>query len=78
MRFPFPLALLALVNIAVSGSTGDKDNFTLVGFAQDNPIGETTGGGGKGSPTTTIKNAAALATAVLVSLSSFSQGRLRS
>jgi len=41
-----------------------KKYFEFVGLGKDNPIGETTGG--KGGPTTTITDAAALATAVAV------------
>lgn len=43
-----------------------KGAFDLVGFGKNNPIGSVTGG--KGGPTTTITDTAALATAVRVGL----------
>lgn len=67
MKFSLVLGLFSLLgSVIATDRRGDKDGFELVGFAKDNPLGETTGGGKKG-PTTTVKDAAALATAVLVS-----------
>ncbi|KAJ9640940.1 hypothetical protein H2201_002173 [Coniosporium apollinis] len=58
---PFSLALV------VAGAPAEKipdkkDGFELVGYAKENPLGETTGG--KGGATTTVSDVAAFATAV--------------
>lgn len=61
--------LVALASVAAAhpskGPKLPKGAFDLEGYAKTNPIGSVTGG--KGGPTTTITDPAALATAVLVS-----------
>ena len=72
MKLQFVLVVSALVSGVLSvphGGKHDKDekeNFDLVGYAKSNPIGVTTGG--KKGATTTVRDAAALATAVAVSI----------
>jgi len=68
MKLQLVLFISALVSGVLSVPYGGKydrdtkDNFDLAGYAKSNPIGATTGG--KKGATTTVRDAAALATAV--------------
>ncbi|KAI8934112.1 hypothetical protein NX059_008871 [Plenodomus lindquistii] len=53
------LSLLSLVSFALSATAAPSGaDFSLVGYAKDNPIGPTTGGSGKGGKSITVTNAA--------------------
>ncbi|KAF2127134.1 polysaccharide lyase family 1 protein [Dothidotthia symphoricarpi CBS 119687] len=57
------LSFISLFSLALLASA-DRSDFSLVGFAKDNPVGPTTGGAGKGSQTITVTSPAALVSAV--------------
>jgi len=63
MKLQFGLFGFALVHGVVSAAIKDFD-FSLVGYAKTNPLGETTGG--KAGATTTVRDSQALVTAVAV------------
>lgn len=56
------ISLLSLVFVATASPSGA--DYSLVGYAKDNPIGPTTGGAGKNSPTVTVSTVPELVSAV--------------
>lgn len=56
------ISILSLAFIATASPSGA--DYGLVGFAKDNPIGPTTGGAGKKSPTVTVSSVPELVSAV--------------
>lgn len=56
------VSVLSLAFIATASPSGA--DYSLVGFAKDNPIGPTTGGTGKNSATVTVSSVAELVSAV--------------
>ncbi|RKF60851.1 Pectate lyase A [Golovinomyces cichoracearum] len=59
------LLLISIVSfVLIATATPSGVDFSLVGFAQDNPIGPTTGGAGKDSQTVTVSTVEALISAV--------------
>jgi pectate lyase len=55
-------SILSLAFVATASPSGA--DYSLVGFAKDNPIGPTTGGAGKKSPTVVVSSVAELVSAV--------------
>ena|SRR5690242_9669353 len=56
------ISILSLAFVAAASPSGA--DYGLVGFAKDNPIGPTTGGAGKKSPTVTVSSVPELVSAV--------------
>lgn len=59
------LSLISILSLAfVATAKPSEADYSLVGFAKDNPIGPTTGGAGKKSQTVTVSSVDALVSAV--------------
>ena len=59
------LSFISIFSLAfVATATPSGADYSLVGFAKDNPIGPTTGGAGKKSQTVTVSSVDALVSAV--------------
>lgn len=59
------LSLISILSLAfIATATPSGADYSLVGFAKDNPIGPTTGGAGKKSKTVTVSSVDALVSAV--------------
>lgn len=59
------LSLVSILSLAfVAAASPSGADYSLVGFAKDNPVGPTTGGTGKNSPTVTVSTVAELVAAV--------------
>ncbi len=59
------LSIISILSLAfVATATPSGADYGLVGFAKDNPIGPTTGGAGKKSPTVTVSSVPELISAV--------------
>ena len=56
------ISVLSLAFVATAAPS--KADYSLAGFAKDNPIGPTTGGAGKNSQTVTVTSVDALVSAV--------------
>lgn len=61
MKLSF-ITILSFAFVATASPSGA--DYSLVGFAKDNPIGPTTGGAGKNSPTVTVSTVPELVSAV--------------
>lgn len=61
MKFSL-ISILSLAFLATASPSGA--DYSLVGFAKDNPVGPTTGGAGKKSPAVTVSSVAELVSAV--------------
>ena len=59
------LSLISILSLAFAATAAPSEaDYSLVGFAKDNPIGPTTGGVGEKSQTVTVSSVAALVSAV--------------